>query len=330
MLLLLNKTTNLMEGLSFLWVVYSGFELELWHKLSKEQTLEDLIKLNPNWDRVLLDHWLEQAYCLDLVSKHGRTYRLTRLGKSLLTYRDLGLEAMFREFVLHWSPNFAGLPGLLGKEKQKTPLGTEMEEQLISRASLASEPFVWPYLKAKCQKEKWRRVLDIGCGEGIYLQKLLTAFDSVSGVGIELNSVVAARANQSGGSFGDRLKIICADALNLNEDIGLFDVCLLNNNIYYFSAAQRACLLARLKDYLSSHGQIGILTALRATDYQARIFKTYIPQNLMSFFLACHQGFNGLPTETEVKELLKANGFINISANPLAMRTSFYFWAQKP
>lgn len=327
MLALLNKTISLMEGLGYLWVVVTGLELNLWNELTREQTLDDLMLKHPQWDRVLLDHWLEQAYCLDLLDKRSLKYRATKLGRAIEDYRSQGLEAMYKEFSYYWGPRFAQLTSLINQEETKKPLSTELEEELISRASLASEPFVLPFLLTKCQKEKWQSVLDLGCGEANYISHLLKAFPQLQCTGVELNPVVAERAAQQSLPYGGRLKIVCANALDLPPDLGSFDVCLLNNNIYYFEIDQRLSLLSNIRKFLRPGGKLGILTALRESDFSARVFRTYIPQNLMSFFLACHQGFSGLPTQAEITALLKHAGYTNIEVSALAMRTSHYFFA---
>ncbi|MDA8441118.1 MAG: class I SAM-dependent methyltransferase [Peptococcaceae bacterium] len=330
MLLLLNRTINLMEGLGYLWVVSTGLELELWSELTLPKSLAQLIESHPTWDHVLLDHWLEQAYCLDLLDKKNQAYRTNKLGRALVAYREQGLAAMYQEFITYWSPCFAALPELIRGNVTKENLQSGLETELVSRASLASEPFVLPLLKAKCQREKWQNILDIGCGEGTCLVHLLTAFPELRGTGIELNPVVAKRATQAAQPFADRLRIVCGDALELDPTLGSYDVCLLNNNIYYFTPERRLALLTRLKPLVKPGGRLGILSALRDSDYRARVFKTYIPQNLMSFFLACHAGFDGLPTETELQALLSQAGFIELETIPLALRTSHYFFARKP
>lgn len=331
MLALLGRTISIMENLGFVWVVQTGFELELWNELDELKCLEDLMESHPTWDRVLLDHWLEQAFCHDLLSKDKLSYKTSKLGKLIQTYRFHGLEALYKEFILHWSPAFSRLPELISGQSEKIVFDSEMQDELISKASLASELFVWPFLKNKCQKNKWHRVLDIGCGEGVYLKKLLESFPSLQGVGIEINPLVAERAQKNAQPLGDRLEIICGDALNISQDIGTFDVCLLNNNIYYFSPEQRISLLNNLKKVLKPMGQIGILTALRESGtFSSRVFRTQIPQNLMSFFLACNQGFQGLPIEGEIRELLLQTGYADIEVTPLPLRISHYFFAGFP
>ncbi|CAA7600004.1 Methyltransferase domain protein [Acididesulfobacillus acetoxydans] len=331
MLALLGRAISLMENLGFLWVVQTGFELDLWRELEERRSLEDLAALHPTWDKVLLDHWLEQAFCQELLTKDNLSYRVSKLGRAVQTYRSQGLEAMFQEFVHHWNPGFAKLPQLLSRQGKKLNFDPKMEEELISQASLASEPFVWPFLKHKCQKSKWQRVLDIGCGEGLYLNKLLESCPSLRGVGIELNPVVADRARKHTRSWGSRLEIVCEDALHAGEELGTFDACLLNNNIYFFSPEERKELLNNLKRLLKPAGEIGILSALRQNEPQfRRVFPTQVSRNLMSFFIACHEGFEGLPNEDEIRELLLATGCTNIEVTPLPFLVSHYFFARMP
>jgi len=327
-LVLLDKTITLMESLGFLWVVETGFKLDLWSKLETEKDIDQLLALHPGWDRVLLDHWLEQAYILNLLDKTGYAYKTTKLGKAVENYRQQGLEAMYQELATHWSGCFSRLSDLIINPAHKENLASEMEEELISRASVASELFAWPVLKAKFQEEQWRSVVDIGCGEASYLIKLIESFPDIQAVGVEINPKVALRAQAKADQYGSRLRIVCADALELNQSLGKFDVCLLHNNIYYFSSEQRVRLLHNVKRILNPGGQVGILSALRETDYQSRIFRTHIPQNLMSFFLACHRGFIGLPKQGEIIELLESAGFSSLEVKALALRTSHYFFAK--
>jgi SAM-dependent methyltransferase len=329
MLSLLGKTVALMENMGFLWLVYSGFELRLWEQLQEEKTLGTLLADHPEWDPVLLEHWLTQAVVQNLIIQDQDTYRLSKSGKSILRFQKEGLEAMYKEFVLYWGPCFSQLPGLITGQSERLKLENDMKDELISRASRSSEIFVWPVLRTRCAKENWQKVLDVGCGEGVYLKKLLTVFPKLTGVGVEINPSTCARAKQGVEKFQDRLQIECDDIYNFT-DKGSFDCCLLNNSIYYFAGTKRRELFLHLKSLLKPGGQIGILTALRGMTSSVPVLRTHVPQNLMSFFLACHQGFNGLPAEREIIELLEEAGFEKIEVTPLLFKVSHYFFASKP
>ncbi len=330
MLALLGKTVSIMENLGFAWLVYTGFELNLWERLLGEKTKEEILVENSNWNPLLLDHWLEQARIQDLLVCNQGKYRLSKMGKSIHEFRDYGLEALYKEFALHWGPRFAQLPDLMTGKTPRALMEGEMENELISRASKASELFVWPLLRGKCEKERWCNVLDVGCGEGVFLQRLAEEFSCLHGVGLEINPAVAERAAAQTVSYQGRIQIESCDVFQFVDNLGTYDCCLLNNNIYYFDRLKRVELLSYLKDFLSPGGQIGILTALRGVTPSLPIFKTHIPQNLMSFFLACHEGFEGLPSEREVLDLLEQSGFTQIEVFPLPFKVSHYFFARKP
>lgn len=330
MLTLLGKTITLMESLGFLWLVYSGFELGLWEKLQEEKSKEDLLEENPDWSPLLLDHWLEQAKIQGLLQQEEGKYRLNRVGKAIVLYKEYGLEAMYKEFAVYWGAIFAELPGRITQENPRPAMESEMENELISRASRASEIFVWPCLKAKCEKEQWMRILDVGCGEGIYLRKFMEEFPKIQGVGIERNSAVVERAQSHVKEYPERLKIICEDIFNCADPVEKYDCCVLNNNIYYFTTEQRSELLSRIRRWLTPGGQIGILTALRGVGSSIPLIQTHIPQNLMSFFLANHEGFEGLPYEQEMYRLLDSAGFTDIEVVPLPFKVSHYFFARNP
>lgn len=334
MLALLAKTTNLMEYMGFLWVTQTGLELDLWSELETASSLENVMTIHPEWDEILVEHWLEQAYYMDLLTKKNGYFQTTKMAKAINKYRYLGLEALYKELMGHWTMGFAKLPGLITKQRDKLSLESDMEEELISKASLASEPFVWPFLRTKCQKEQWKRVLDLGCGEGRYLKKLCNEFPELYAVGLEMNPVVANRAQEKLMESEGRVHILCQDILSIVnrpseslEELGTFDLCLLNNSIYYFTQDQRIQLLKSINGLLAPGGQVGILTAVRKGE-PVRVFRTHIPQNLMSFFLACHQGFEGLPTEQEITSLLQQTGFREVNVSVMPLGTSHYFFAK--
>ena len=330
MLALFGKTVTLMESLGFMWIVHTGFELRLWERLLKGASKEQILAENSNWDSLLLDHWLEQARIQDLLVFKNGNYQLSKIGKAICDYRDYGLEAMYKEFVLHWGPCFAKLPDLIRRKIPRDQLDREMENELISRASKASEPFVWPLLRGKCEKDRWLKVLDAGCGEAVFLRRLVEEFPNLKGVGLEINPSVAHRAAAQSESYQERIRIVAIDVFEFTDTLGSYDCCLLNNNIYYFSHEKRVELLNHIKGLLAPGGQIGILTALRGVNASFQLFNTHIPQNLMSFFLSSHEGFTGLPLEKEMLELLDQTGFSEIETIPLPFKVSHYFFAKKP
>lgn len=330
MLALLGKTVSLMENLGFLWLVYTGYELNLWELLLEEKTKEEILAENLNWDPLLLDHWLEQAKIQELLVFKNGSYCLSKIGKAINKYRDYGLEALYKEFTLHWGLCFAQLPDLMRREIPRPQMESEMENEFISRASKSSEPFVWPLLKDKCEKEGWRNILDISCGEAVFLSKLATEFINLQGVGLEINPSVANRAAAQTETYQGRIRIEATDVFEFTDTLKTYDCCLLNNNIYYFNREKRVDLLNHLKNFLNPGGHIGILTALRGVTPTFPIFKTHIPQNLMSFFLSCHEGFEGLPSEREILDLLEQTGFTQIDMIALPFKVSHFFFARKP
>lgn len=330
MLALLGKTVTLMESLGFLWLVHTGYELNLWERFVEGETKENILAENLNWDPLLLEHWLEQAKSQELIVFTNEKYQLSKTGRAIHEYRDYGLKAMYKEFVLHWGPCFAQLPDLIRREIPRGQMDSEMDNELISRASKSSELFVWPVLKGKCEKDGWYNVLDIGCGEAVFLRRLVEEFPRLRGVGLEINLSVANRAALETEFYRGRIRIESTDVFEFNDTPGTYDCCLLNNNIYYFDSKKRLELLTFLMNLLKPGGQIGILTALRGVKPSFQIFKTNIPQNLMSFFLSCHEGFEGLPLEEEMLDLLEGAGFSQIEVIPLPFKVSHYFFARKP
>lgn len=114
-----------------------------------------------------------------------------------------------------------------------------------------------PYLRGLALELQPERVLDVGCGSGIYVTALAAAWQSAHVIGIDVQpaAVRRAAATVQGSDVSDRCAILQADILNPCRELdGPFDLVMLNNNLYYFSPDDRLRLFRLLQERLRPGG----------------------------------------------------------------------------
>ena len=107
------------------------------------------------------------------------------------------------------------------------------------------------------------RVLDVGCGTGVYLRALLEVAPQVVGVGIDLapEVIVDARAALDEAGFGARATFIAGDVRDhLATTTDRYDAVTLINNVYYFDRDERLDLYRRIRSVLTTTGELVAVT----------------------------------------------------------------------
>src|SRR4030042_7067224 len=78
------------------------------------------------------------------------------------------------------------------------PLGNDLEKigSLVARFSKIGEPFIKEFIKDIVIGKDSMRILDVGCGSGIFLQSIFNANHAAIGIGIDIDEVVAGKARK--------------------------------------------------------------------------------------------------------------------------------------
>ena len=146
------------------------------------------------------------------------------------------------------------------------------------------------------------RLLDIGCGTGVYLQAMLEAAPRASGEGIDLAADVVADARDRLAATGvaERAVVVAGDARDLLTDrAGTYDVVTLVNNIYYFDAATRVDLYRQVRDTLTSRGELVVVTMVTPGSPASAH---------LDFMLVMQARHASLPAAGEIERDLRAAG----------------------
>jgi SAM-dependent methyltransferase len=240
----------------------------------------------------------------------GRRARAIADGDELLT-------AHYRSMLDYQTSPYADLAALLGGDPGTGLSDLEEHATVIADVSLAAAPFVAPFLERVVVERHPRRVLDVGCGTGVYTQTLLESDPHVLVDGIDLAADVidACRLRVSGTVGAERAELGVGDARTwAPPDDRRYDVITLNNNIYYFDPHERVALYERLGSLLTDGGELVIVTML---------WPGSIASAHLHFMLIAQAGAAALPALADLQRDLAAAGFATVEVDALVPTEPF-------
>ena len=189
----------------------------------------------------------------------------------------------------------------------------EEYDELVARASRLLEPFIARFVREIVTKRAPRTLLEIGCGTGIYVRHAAEACPQLSAVGIDISERVSALAGANFTAWGlaNRCTALHADIRQpqLARLDGPFDVVTLHNNVYYFSAAERASLFSDLRRRLEPAGRLVVTSIFAGKGLAAAEF---------DLVLRATAGCWPLPERAELIGEIKRAGFGAIEFHRLA------------
>ena len=261
--------------------------------------------------------WLDVGVELGELERRGDLYVVRGRRSRAVAAGDPMLVAHYRSMLGYQVGPYAELAALL-----QSPAGqgrSDLEDQAadIAQVSLAAAPFVTRWLQAAMAERPPRRVLDIGCGTGVYSAAVLSAVPEAHVTGIDLApaAIDLARSRLSEAGFAGRFDVEVGDARTWRPPAGDgFDAVLLVNNLYYFDPAERRALLADLGQRLSPGGELIVVTMTQPGSIAAAH---------LQFMLVCQAGAASLPTAEALDADLRAAGFTVRSTDRLVPTEPF-------
>src|SRR6266540_3990603 len=144
----------------------------------------------------LLDAFLRLGVALgELRCRAGRWSLRGRRGKALAVPGADTMRAMAQEAVHYDAAVYAGLAAHLRGAPPDDYLAAA--GAVIARASRLVEPVLAPLLRSVVAERRPRRVLDVGCGTGVYLVHAATAGGpKLTGLGVDLDAGVVDLARR--------------------------------------------------------------------------------------------------------------------------------------
>lgn len=164
-------------------------------------------------DAEILKSLCDSLYALRILDKSGPWYFLDAKGRILSRVaRGWFIGTYGYESVFH------NLEALLRKEKEYGKEVRRLSEP-IARGSAEMEALLYfPLAIDIIRRNKYKRVLDLGCGEGTFLRALCTSLPEVEGAGMDLSpeSVEAARERAARAGLEGRLRFYVGDVAEGN------------------------------------------------------------------------------------------------------------------
>jgi SAM-dependent methyltransferase len=216
-------------------------------------------------DQDMLAAYLRVLAAAGLATGEG-SWRLTRFGRAIVD--DDVVRASYEGFGGYHTELYRQLPALLrgGPRRRDTVESGEV----IARLSAALYPLIRHLLVRTVTARRPRRVLDIGCGAGLYLAAMLEAASEATGLGVDVDPDAAALARRTLSERGlaDRASVEEVDirkALVAGRSGALaegIDLALLANSIYYVPVDERVELLGAIARLLAPGGALVVVTTV--------------------------------------------------------------------
>jgi 4-hydroxy-2,2'-bipyrrole-5-carbaldehyde O-methyltransferase len=295
--------------------VDSGLLEALRTPASRDELLQELKVKRPE----LLDALLDVGLALGELSRRNGCYKVKgRRARSLIGDRGDPLAALIQANVTYYNSVYRNVSDRL----RGAPRGEYLEEigDLVARVSKLAEPYVRRFVKSTVAGRQPMRILDVGCGSGVYLRAAHEANRSATGVGIDMDGAVVeqARRNLERWGMADRFEVMVSDIRELPADLsGPFDLITLYNVIYYIPVAERASLFSSLRSLLSPIGTVAIVTSTESGGRD--LFAANL--NLATSSMV---GNTPLPELDEITAQLDDGGFTSIKITRLVPRSAFY------
>jgi len=257
--------------------------------------------------RDALEAWLQMGVRLRLLSLGPRGYTLQGLAKALARPENDPTLAMVQEVAgLHYKLISSTLPKLRNGELWSL---ADQDGELIARSSRVLEVFQAEIIRRAFPKRGAVRLLEIGCGSGVYLRYAAMENPSLTALGLELQPLVAEGARKNLRSWGleGRVKVENAD-FRTKATGEVFDIATLYNNIYYFPVEERVALLERIRSFLKPGGFLLLTTCCQGGS---------VATEALNLWGAATNGAGRLPAESELVNQLRQAGYKTIRTKNL-------------
>ena len=269
-------------------------------------SLAEFYKVNAR-GRDALEAWLQFGVRLKLLTLGSRGYSLRAFAKKLARPENDPVLAVVEEVVdLHHKLITATIPKLRTGDLWSL---NDQNGELIARSSRILEAFQVEIITSTFPEKGALRLLEIGCGSGVYLRHAAERNPSLTALGLELQPDVAevARINIREWGLEGRIKIEDGD-FRARVPGELFDIATLYNNIYYFPVEERVELLRQVGGFLKPGGFLVVTTCCQGGSLGAEA---------LNLWGAATSGAGRLPAEDELIRQLRDAGYSTVKSTNL-------------
>jgi len=261
-----------------------------------------------------LEAWLQVGVKLGLLALGPQGFTLRGMAKKLAEPQNDAALAVAEEIAeLHHK--------LILETPERIRAGAlftlaDQDGTLIARSSRILEAFQVEAIRKTFPSSGAVRLLEVGCGSGIYIRYAALHNGRLTASGLELQAEVAAEARKNIAAWGlaDRVEIVHEDVRERAPEAA-FDIVTLYNNIYYFPVDERVALFRRLAAFLKPSGFLLAVTCCQGGS---------VAVEALNLWGAATAGARRLPTVNEMTAQMREAGFGAVQTFRLAPGESFF------
>ncbi len=285
----------------------SGF-LEIFSK--GPVTFDDILSKfsqNPKSEDMLTS-WLQLGIKLNEVESDGRGYKLAGFSKKFVLPEYDAYQAYAQEVVEMHHKIITKTPEMI-KTNQRWNFTDHGNGSVVARSSRTIEPLIFETIESFYPSSAPIKLLEVGCGTGIYIKHAAMHNQRLKAVGLELQKDVYEMASKNIEKWGvnDRVTLKHEDIRDYKGEAN-FDIVSLHNNIYYFDVSERLDLLKNVGKLLKPGGFIILTTGCQGGSPIVEVL------NLWS---VTTNGHDRLPSVSELKTQFSDSGFTGIKSKQL-------------
>jgi 4-hydroxy-2,2'-bipyrrole-5-carbaldehyde O-methyltransferase len=259
--------------------------------------------------------WLAVGVRLGELSLDERGYGVRgRLARRLAEADHDAVAALVEEAA---SLHYGLLRELPARAREARPMTlADQDGRLIARSSRVLEPILGEVVDDVVPAGAPVRLLEIGCGSGVYIRRAAARNPQLTALGLELQPEVAeaARENLLAWGLEPRATVEAGDVRRRAAEPA-FDLATLHNNIYYFPVAERVSLLRHVRGFLRPGGRLLVTTGCQGGSPV---------MELLNLWAASTAGCGPLPAADELVAQMKEAGFAEARAKRLVPGESFF------
>jgi len=283
--------------------IYAALETGLLEALRIPCSREDLLgKLGVERPEIL-DALLRLGLSLKEIGCKKELYFIRgKRSRSVISEKGEALAAMIQGLTTYYNSAYRNAADML----RGASLGDDLFKigSIIGRIGQRNEPLLKTYFSSIISGKNGIRLLDIGCGSGVFLKSAFEVNPNTTGIGIDVdeNVVYQAMENLKQWGISDKFEILKADILNSSDKIeGIYDVITLCNVLYYFPVEKRIDLFKRIRSFLSEDGVVALVNSMESDDGD------FLTANL-NLFNSTARGITVLPDLDKTIDQLKESG----------------------
>ncbi len=281
----------------------SAARIDLLPYLAPGRAFDEIVRHTGSTRPERLHAWLQVGVELGELRLRGGRYAPHGRRARSIAGGDRVLTAHYRSMLDYQGGPYHDIQELIGSAPGEGRADLEDHADDIAEVSMAATPFIAPFLIEAMSRLNARRVLDVGCGTGVYSRIALAADLNVQVDAIDLapGVIEAAEEDFHREGLSSRIQLHVGDARDwVDRAQHRFDLVLLMNNIYYFDPATRADFFARLASALEPSGELVLVTMTAPGSIAAAH---------LDLMLQCQAGSASLPTRAGLETDLRTAGF---------------------